>query len=189
MAGPVTGPHDGQSIVSAIVETASGHSESASALAGPGSGQKTTTGSNETAHGQKATVKSHGESAFVHVTVNCPWSESTTPETKLEYPETESRHRYALHEKLDPEGEISVKSASGSSLPSLQSVTDDHPLENWKTPPGQGQRAQGTPESAMIPLAPRPEGRKQLNRMRPQKPRPSWRLPPLLPPKEGKREG
>ena len=122
-----TGPHDGQSIASAIVETASGHSESVSAPNDPGSGPKTATGSDETAHGQKAIMKSHGENAGVHATANGLWSESANPET-------ESGHYDALHGKLDPEGEISVKSASGSghrwSLLVLQSVTDEYALEN-----------------------------------------------------------
>ena len=124
-----------------------------------------------------------------------------TPETKHDRLETESGHHDALHEKLDPEGEISVKNVSGSGLqwrlPSLQSVTDDHPLESWKTPTGQGQRAQGTPESVMIPQLPPPPphhhhhhhkkgGSSRIARAcRSQGPC----LPPHHPPKGGKREG
>ena len=106
----------GQSIASTIVVTASGHFESASAPVGPGSGQKTATGSNETAHGQMGSVMSHGESAFVQATADGPWNERATPETKHEPLETESGHNEAHHAKLDPEGEIDVKSVSGSGL-------------------------------------------------------------------------
>ena len=177
IASSHAGPRDGQSIASTIVETASGHSESASALDNPGSGPKTATGSDETEHRQKAIVMSHGECADVHATVNGPWSESANPETRHQRPETESGHCDALHGKLDPKGKRSVKSASGSghwrSLLVLQIVTDDHALENGKMPPARGQRAQGTPESTMILLPPTPEGRKQPNCPRPQKPEPS----------------
>ena len=128
------GPRDGQSIASTIAETVSGPSESASALDNPSSGQKTATGSNETAHGKKAIMTSHGERAFVHATANSPWSESAILKTMHERLETESGHRDDLHGKLDPEGEISVKSASRSghrwSLLPLQSMTNDHP---WRT--------------------------------------------------------
>ena len=107
---------DGQSIASSIVETASGHSESASALIDPGSSHKTATGSDKTAHGQKAITKSHGESAFVHATANGPWSKSATPKTRHNHPKNEGGYHDAPHENPDPEGGISVRSASGSSL-------------------------------------------------------------------------
>ena len=108
------GPRDGQWIASANVATASGGSESA--LVGHGSSQKTATGSDETAHEQKESVTSHGESAYARETANGPWSESGTPKTSHEPLETESRHGDPLPEKLDPEGEISGKSESGSGL-------------------------------------------------------------------------
>ena len=63
-----TGPLDGQTNMSAIVETVDGHSESASDLDGTGSGPKTVTGTAETAHGQKGSVKNPGKSARVHET-------------------------------------------------------------------------------------------------------------------------
>ena len=44
--------------------------------------------------------------------------------------------------------------------------------------PGQGQQAQGTPESTMILLPPPLEGRKLPNRPHPQKPKPLQHLPP-----------
>ena len=55
------GPRDGQTNKSAIVVSVNGHSESMSASNGPGSGQKTTTGTAETVHGQKGSVTSHCE--------------------------------------------------------------------------------------------------------------------------------
>ena len=68
------------------------HRESASVPVGPGSGQKTSTGSDETAHGQKGSMTSRGESAFVHAAANGPWNESATPEISHAPLETESRH-------------------------------------------------------------------------------------------------
>ena len=66
MANGHAGSRDDQMNARAIVATANGHSESASSLSGPGSGQKTATGSVETAHGQRGNVTSHCESSFVH---------------------------------------------------------------------------------------------------------------------------
>ena len=83
------------------------HSESTSALDGPGRGQKTATGITMTAHGQKGSETSHGESAFVHETANDPWSKSVTLETV-------NGHSDALHKKLDLTREINVKSESES---------------------------------------------------------------------------
>ena len=58
-----------------------GHSESASELDETSSGPKTSTGTAETAHGQKVSMTSHGKSAFVHETANGPWNKSATCET------------------------------------------------------------------------------------------------------------
>ena len=90
-----TGPRDGQTNASTIVEATNGHS---------GSGQNTATGIVETTHGQKGSGTSHGESAFVHETVNDPWSESET------YHATVNGHSNALHENLDLAREINMKS-------------------------------------------------------------------------------
>ena len=122
------GPRDGQTIASTIVMTANGCSESTSALGDPGSGQKAATRSVETAHGQRVSVKSQSESAFVHatwngpwsesafvhVTWNGPWSESATHETGHATPETDNGHSDALHENLDLAREINWESVSGS---------------------------------------------------------------------------
>ena len=107
------GPHDGQVNASTIVVTAIGHFESASALDGPSSGQKTAKTA-KTAHGQKGSVTSHGESTFVHETANDLWSESATRETGHATPETVNRHSDALHENLNLVREMNVKSVSGS---------------------------------------------------------------------------
>ena len=130
-------------------------------------------------------MTSHGESAFIQATANGLWIESATAETRHSSLETESGHRDVLHGKLDPKGEIGVRSASRNglqwSLPSLQSVTDNHFLEDWKTLPGQGQRAQGTPENAMILLLP-PPGSSQIACARGANPPP----PPPFPPNRGR---
>ena len=108
------GPHDCQTNASAIVVTANSHSESTSAPDGPGSSQKTAIGTAETAQGQKGSVTSHGESAFIHKIANDPWSESATRETGHATPDTVKGHSDALHENLDLAREINVKSVSRS---------------------------------------------------------------------------
>ena len=65
------GPRDGQTNARAIVATASEPD-------GTSSGPKITTRTAETAHRQKGSGTSHGESAFVHETANGPWNESAT---------------------------------------------------------------------------------------------------------------
>ena len=110
------GPRDGQKIASALGEIANGHSESESAVNNPGSGPKTVTGGDETAHGQKESGTSHGESAAVHETANGPWNGSATRATSHGHLETESRHCDAPLENPDPEGGIGERSASRSSL-------------------------------------------------------------------------
>ena len=112
--GGHAGPRNSQTNVSAIIVTANGHSESASAPDGPGSGQKTVTGTAETAHRQKGSVTSHGESAFIHETANGPCIDSATRVPGHTTPETANGHRYALHENLDVPREMNVKSVSGN---------------------------------------------------------------------------
>ena len=93
------GPHDGQTNASAIVEIMNGHSESMSALDGPGNCQKTVARIGEIAHGQKGSRTSQGKSAVIHETATR---------------ETVNGHSNALHENLDLAREINGKSVSGS---------------------------------------------------------------------------
>ena len=66
-------------------KSTNGHSVSASKPIGPGSGLKTATGTAETAHGQRRSVTSPGESALIHETANRLWSERATRETASEH--------------------------------------------------------------------------------------------------------
>ena len=124
-------PLDGQTIASAIVVRS--RSESVSAPGGPSSSQKTATGSTETAHGQRGSVTSHGESAFVHATANGLWSESVTRETGHATLETVNGHSDTLSENLDLSREINGKSVNGSgsqqSRQSRERVIKDHRLQ------------------------------------------------------------
>ena len=107
------GPCDGQKSASALVEIVNGHSESASELEETGSGPKTATGTAKTARGQKGSVKSPGESARVHETMNGSWSESATSETGYVTHQTTNEHNHALHESPHHAREKTVKSESG----------------------------------------------------------------------------
>ena len=150
---------NGHATGNGIRVTATGHAGprdgqmNASAPDCPGSSQKTATGTTETAHGQKGSVTSHGESAFVHETANGPWNESATREPGHATPETVNGHSDAHHENLDLLREKTVSGSGPWQTPQFrESVTDDHVLQRQKRLLGKGQRAQATPESTMIAL-------------------------------------
>ena len=97
------GPRDGQKIASALVETASGHSESASALVDPGSG--------ETAHGQKEIVTSHSGSASFHETNERSVERERNPRDKPRSPR--DREPRCSSREFRPRGGIGGRSGSG----------------------------------------------------------------------------
>ena len=93
--------------VSALIETANSHYESASEPDGPGSGLKTATGTSKTARGQRGSVMSPGESALVQ-------SDSVTRETGHTTHQTTSGDDVTLPETRHHMTVQSGKSESGS---------------------------------------------------------------------------
>ena len=154
-----SGPRDGQTNTSTLVET--------------GSSSKTATGPAETVCGQEGSVTNPSESAFVHETANGPWSESATCETGHVTPQTANGHNDAFHDNLDLAREKTMKSVSGSGPQQTpRCVIDKHALQRQKRLPRKGQRAQVTPESERTLLLQPQEGKKQPSHSRPQKTRP-----------------
>ena len=94
------------------------------------------TGIDETSHGQRESVTSHSKSAVAHGSVNGPWSESAIPQTN-------SGVRDTLHENLNPKRKIDGKSESGiltrKSVPAGQHTSD---LAGRQTPLGPGRISQ-----------------------------------------------